>query len=806
VLGHPADARSDVFSLGVVLYEMATGARPFPGDSMGAVFDAILHKTPTAPVRLNPRMPVELERIVNRCLEKDPAKRWSSAAELRDVLTRCLDEVQHTGSVRTVARRWARSRWAWAAAVLVVAALAVGAVAFARHRAGVRWAREEVLPQIRRLVEGGGDNNLAAYRLALRAEPHLPGDPEFQKLLSQVSAKPEILSDPSGAAVWVKPYLEREAPWERIGETPLRDVRLPLTRMRWRVEKAGFVPILRAGPPGTYDAKSGAIVAEKYSLKLVPEGAQPADMVRVDSTAEVPEFLVDRFEVTNRQFKAFVDAGGYREQRYWKHEFRKDGRTLPWTEAIRAFVDRTGRPGPATWDAGDFPEGKGDFPVGGVSWYEAAAFAEFAGKSLPTLEHWWAAAGRPRGAGDLVALSNFRGEGPVTVGSTDAITPFGVVDMAGNAREWCWNPSSQGRCLRGGAWNDQVYMFGNITQAPTFDRSETNGFRCVRYVEGKTPPEALFAPYRSDAVRDFTKEKPVSDEVFTVYRRLFDYDARDLGARVEARDETRPDWVRERVSFTAAYGERVVAQLYLPRSARPPYQTVVYFPGSDAIRAGPSDDLEGRLFFTLVLSPLLKAGRAVLYPVYKGTHERNGGKPEYYYALHVSGDPTQEYADYQVKVTGDVRRSLDYLASRPDIDSRRVAFCGLSWGGFVAPIVLAVENRFRAAVLVLGGLDPWIRPRPEVDVSNYAPRVRLPVLMLNGRYDMICPLESSVRPMYQLLGTPPRDKVLRVYESDHMVPRAELIRESLAWLDKYLGPVEPAAAAQARHAMPAPSQ
>jgi formylglycine-generating enzyme required for sulfatase activity/cephalosporin-C deacetylase-like acetyl esterase/predicted Ser/Thr protein kinase len=797
VLGQPADARSDLFSLGVVLYEMATGARPFPGDSMGAVFDAILHKAPTSPVRLNPRMPVELERIVNRCLEKDAGKRWASAAELRDALKGCLDDIQHTGSMRTLARRWARNRWVWAAAALVVAALTVGAVAYARHRAGVRWARGEALPEVRRLVEGGGANNLAAYRLALRAERHLPGDPELRQILSQVSARPVVSTEPSGATVWVKPYLEREAPWERIGETPIRDVRLPQAGMRWRLEKAGFAPILRAGSPGKYDSNTGTVVAEAYSLELVPEASQPADMVRVEGTDEVPEFLVDRFEVTNRQYKAFVDAGGYREPRYWKHEFTREGRTLSWTEAVQHFVDRTGRPGPATWEAGDLPEGKGDFPVSGVSWYEAAAFAEFAGKSLPTLEHWWAAAGRPRGVGDLIALSNFRGEGPVTVGASDAITASGADDMAGNVREWCWNRSAHGHCLRGGAWNDQVYMFGNITQAPSFDRSETNGLRCVRYLEGKAPPGKLSEPYRSDAIRDLMKEKPASDEVFTVYRRLFDYDARDLQARVEARDETRPDWIRERVSFTAAYGnERVSAQLYLPRTGRPPYQAIVYFPGSDAIRAGPSDGLEQRLSFGLVISHLLKAGRAVLYPVYKGTHERNEGKPDYYGGLHVSGEPTQEYADYQVMAVRDVRRSLDYLASRPDIDSRRVAFQGLSWGGFVAPIVLAVEHRFAAAIVILGGLDDVNRPRPEVDLLNYAPRVRLPVLMLNGRYDLVFPLESSVRPMFQLLRTPPGDKVLRVYESDHMVPRAELIRESLAWLDKYLGPVEPAASAK----------
>jgi len=792
VMGRPADARSDVFSLGGVLYEMATGAMPFPGASIGAVFDAILHKPPTSSVRVNPRIPVEFERIVDRCLEKDPARRWQSSAALREALIRCRDAIQP--GIGRAAWRWMSSPWAWVAGTLVVALLMGGAVAYVRHRATVLSVREHSLPMIRALVDGGPANYLAAYRLAEQAERSLPDDPMLQGLMGKVSAKPTILSEPGGATVWVKPYLEREAPWQRIGETPVRDVRLPITALRWRIEKPGYASILRAGSPGKYDFKTGAFVPQTYTLKLTPAASQPADMVNVDGTDELPAFLVDRREVTNGQFKTFVDAGGYRDQRYWKHEFRKDGRLLSWAEAMQAFVDRTGRSGPATWEAGDFPDGKADFPVSGVSWYEAAAFAEFAGKSLPTLEHWLAAAGRPRESADLMALSNFGGRGPVAAGSTDAITTFGAVDMAGNVREWCWNASALGRTLRGGAWSDQTYMFGNITQAPAFDRSERNGFRCVKYQEGRTPAEKLLAPYGIDEIRDFATEKPVSDEVFAVYRRLFDYDARDLQARVEARDESRPDWIRERVSFTAAYGdERMIAQLYLPRTARPPYQTIVYFPGSDAIGAGPSDGLDQRITFDLFIRPFLKSGRAVLYPLYKGTHERNGGRSTYYRDLHLSGDPTQEFADYQVMVVRDVQRSVDYLASRSDIDPRRLVFEGMSWGGYVAPMVLAVEQRFTAAILIAGGFDPWVRPRPEVDLLNYAPRVRLPVLMLNGRYDMVVPLESAARPMFEFLATSPENKALRVYDSDHLPPRDEFIRESLAWLDKYPGPVQLAA-------------
>jgi esterase/lipase len=102
-------------------------------------------------------------------------------------------------------------------------------------------------------------------------------------------------------------------------------------------------------------------------------------------------------------------------------------------------------------------------------------------------------------------------------------------------------------------------------------------------------------------------------------------------------------------------------------------------------------------------------------------------------------------------------------------------------------IIPAVESRIKAVVLLVGGMQ-MNRSLPEVDQINFLPRVRQPILMLNGKYDMFFPEETSQKPMYDLLGSKIKD--LKTYNEGHLVPRQDLIKETLKWYDQYLGEVK----------------
>jgi len=218
--------------------------------------------------------------------------------------------------------------------------------------------------------------------------------------------------------------------------------------------------------------------------------------------------------------------------------------------------------------------------------------------------------------------------------------------------------------------------------------------------------------------------------------------------------------------------------VFLPKRAAAPYQAVAYFPGSSAINSRNIEPIDTRN-----IDFLLKSGRSVVFPVYKGTYERGGGITSDYPNMSAN------WRDHMVMIAKDLGRTIDYLSSRPDIAADRIGYFGQSWGAAMGAWLPAIESRLKAAVLAVGGLYQQ-RSLPEADAFNFTPRVRIPTLMLSGRYDFFFPTQSSQEPMFALLGAPFSDKKRIVYDTGHAIPRNELIKETLDWFDRYLGPTQ----------------
>jgi serine/threonine protein kinase/dienelactone hydrolase len=793
-MGVDIDHRADIWALGVVFYEMLTGERPFKGDYQEAVIYNILNTDPQSIREINPNVPEELEHVVYCALRKDPKSRYKSAAKMLEDL-RAYQESLSSGewvrvNFQSFVRLLIKPKVAIPLTVLILAVV-LFSTWYSNRQSKILWAKEVALPEIKRLVDSDWRDYTEAYKIAEEAEKYIPDDPRLAELMSSCALNINIKTEPPGADVYVKEYDTPDSAWKHIGISPLKNIRMPIGFFRWKLEKEGYETVSAASSSWDYTLNEKYIPFDLVRV-LDKKGTIPEGMVRVQGCeldfGKFDDFFIDQFEVTNRQYKRFINAGGYRNKEYWKHKFVRNGTILTWDQAMEFFVDRTGRPGPSLWQAGDYQEGEDDYPVSGISWYEAAAYAEFVKKSLPTELHWGLARGEETpmvrwfqmgGAAIFIPFSNFNSKGPNRVGSNQSVSPFGAFDMAGNVREWCWNKTPHGRLVRGGAWDDAAYQFANWSQIPAFDRTDRNGFRCVIYPDPDKIPTSVFDFIEWEEPFDFYKEEPVSDTIFKVYKEKFDYDPLDLSARVE-KDDSHDDWIKEHVSFDAAYGdERMIAVLFLPKYTNPPYQTVIYFPGEQAIWRNSSNEIVDSMEFKVFLSFIVKSGRAVLYPVYKGTMERESKQPE-------PGFETHRQAERRVQIVKDFRRCIDYLETRAEIDIQRLAYYGLSWGGdWPAAIIPAVENRLKASVILAGGLD--YTGRPEVNPINYISRVKLPTLMINGKYDMV--FDSQIKPMYDLLGTPQKDKDLNLYESDHIPPQDKFIRDTLNWLDQYLGPV-----------------
>jgi dienelactone hydrolase len=249
-------------------------------------------------------------------------------------------------------------------------------------------------------------------------------------------------------------------------------------------------------------------------------------------------------------------------------------------------------------------------------------------------------------------------------------------------------------------------MFLQDAARSPWTREANRGFRCALYQD--PVPEALLTPVTPSPPRDYGVETPVDDALFATIQRFYAYDARDLNATTDSVDDSPKHWTRERVCYDAAYGnERIVAHLFVPRGGAPPYQAVVYFPGA------------GSLYFDTIhpfdlayVEFVIRSGRAVLSPMYKETYERRS-------AEEVQGD--NAWRDVHIQWFKDLARSVDYLESRNDIDHQKLAYFGFSMGAWFGVINTGLEHRFRASVLLAGGLPTGPRPT-ETDPLNFASR------------------------------------------------------------------------------------
>jgi hypothetical protein len=500
----------------------------------------------------------------------------------------------------------------WLGLVVSTAVLVIVSTLWWKEASERRTLHAETVPEIRALM---ASDLTTAWRHTRDVMERAPRDPVLQQLWLDLTLPVSLTSEPEGAMVETRGYRELGEDWINLGVTPIDDARLPIAPMRFRVSREGYRTIETAP----------SILPAARPFILHPEDDAPEGMVYVEAgpvtymleSRDLPGFWIDRLEVTNAQFRQFIDDGGYQRPELWRHPAIDQGRELAWEELMARLVDSTGLPGPSTWSKGTYPDGRGDHPVDGVSWYEAAAYAEYVGKQLPTVFHWYRAAGlgtpQLQQFSDILMMSNFNSSGTVPAGSLDGLGHSGTLDMAGNVAEWCLNPDGDQRHILGGSWMETHYRFRDPEAWPPLERRPGFGFRLMQASDSLTDELVANISFPDRDLGD-----PVEEELFAIYARQFNYDRIPLNAQVDEIDESHRDWRREWISFDNAYGDdRVIAQILVPRHVQPPYQAVIYFPAGDAVLLDSSRQagLSHVEFF-------VRSGRVVIYPVVRGTFER----------------------------------------------------------------------------------------------------------------------------------------------------------------------------------------
>jgi dienelactone hydrolase len=826
------DTRSDIYGLGAILHELLTGEIPLAHEFRSAetleqhlsITREIIprhlsrsvqlsDKQPqlsenrnTTPAGLKKQLAHELDWIVARSLEKAPDDRYATAKSFSDDIERFCKNVPVQARPHSIYRKTKlfvrRHRYQVTAYLLMLLMLTVlsltslviyledtarrnnelelaeTSVELERARDQARQlqeAREIIAPKILDLIND--QQTVAAYQMMQSLDPRIKADAAFEEIMSDLMLTTSLDKFPPNTSVKIRDAASDNDQWISLGRTPLINIKLPRGPIRIRFEKSGYISRdLQLKIPKAFDTSACSY--------LVPNEAQLAGMVWIyrnenEDGVPIEEFWIDRLEVSNEDFQAFVDAGGYQDPSFWEGiNFTQKEETIPWQQAMGVFTDSTGTPSPAGWKNGHYPNGNAKHPVGGVSWFEARAYAKFCSKHLPTLHHWkWAAdTDQP---GIIAAAGNFLSSGPTPCGAMTGVGRFDALDLAGNVREWCQTADEEGKRYNlGGDWNSPHYSFSTRMSISPWDRSLENGFRCVWYPKESEPSSEALASVAQPKDLDLGPDREPFQRLRAMY--LYDHDL-PLDATIQPANDsesTKNHFRHEVVEINAAYNnERFKVHLLIPNDRVGKMETIIFVPGVTAWENGRELKVDQEPHVGL-LKRLAGAGKIVCFPVYQGTYERWSGNT---LSQQFSNTPIRARDDY-IAVTKDGSRVVDYLITRQDVDPKRLVYFGLSNGALRGPMALATDTRYRAAVLLSGGYVPHHKNRPEIQAFHYTPEVKQPILMMNGTSDQVFPVETSQKPLFADLGSLQKKHIL--FSADHIIDAHEVFNTMTEWLEE----------------------
>jgi serine/threonine protein kinase len=792
--GTEIDHRSDIWSLGVLIYEMICGELPFTGEYEQVVLYSIINNEPKPLSELRGDISSELESIINKMMEKEPANRYGSIKELlADIKKLSASEsptsqpsIQEDSIFEKVAKRL----FGWD-----------------KNKRKIDRAKEQ-LEEIEQLVQTS--KYFKAYDLAMQVEEILKKDPNLDKLLPTIADKLNVTTEPKGAKVFIKRFLPDASgnfpDKEFIGNTPILNMRIARCDYIVFIEKDGYAPAERIASSSLLRAEASLGISTDIiiDIKLIPSDENPEDMVFVpagkyklvsygaptDQGVQLDDFFLDKYAVSNKHYKSFIIAGGYSNKEYWKYHFVKEGKSLEWKEAMKHLLDKTGLPGPRSWINQDYTDGKENYPVTDICWYEAAAYAEYVDKKLPTIYEWEKAA-RNGEYTHFVGMvmpwglmhpkesshnrANFSGRETLETDSYEfGISQFGCYNMAGNVKEWCLNEMTDGYATTGGSWQDPIYMWGDIGVFNGFFTESNLGFRCAKHLKKSKDDQGGM---RIDIDNPTPQYEPVEESIYNGFLSHFRYDKKDLNAEVIETKETE-DWVKEKITFSGEGNDRIIAYLYLPQRAQKPFQCITFIPGGDVfISRNLAQEAEW------ILGPHIKAGRALFTVVMKGMTER-----EWDMGYSEPDANSVEFRNLMVLHSTELNRGLDYLETRSEINIDKISYIGFSWGCGTRLAFAGIINRFKSNVFIGGGIDERMLPTlPEVNPVNYAPYIKVPKLLLNGKQDEEHIYKTRALPLYNLLKEP---KKLALVDGGHLPSLEVRVPIINNFLDETLGTVK----------------